>query len=1229
MTAGVPSDDALRLSAEVRIDAVCGRFEAAWKAAETGGARPAIEAFLEGQAQPERAALLRELLALELEYRVASGDTPTAEEYHARFPEHAELVRQALARALTDGPRATGPDAGTAPDASLTCPTGPYDLAGASTGSSGAGETTGGGNRPTSSVSGRGRFTRLRHHAQGGLGTVSLAFDETLRREVALKEIRPDRRGDAHLRQRFLAEAEITGQLEHPGVVPVYALEQDAGGEPCYAMRFIQGRSLAEAIRAYHAGPAPLAFHDLLKRFVSVCQTIAYAHSRGVIHRDLKPRNVMVGDYGETLVVDWGLAKRVGGSTAPTPEEEPTAAGSDTGTGSAEALTEAGQAVGTPAYMSPEQAQGEGVGPATDVYALGAILYEILTGQPPYRGEDLRAVLAQVRRGPPAAPSQLRRGLPRALEAVCLKAMARSPAGRYPGAAEVARDVERWLADEPVAAYREPLAARAGRWVKRHRVLVTSAAAALLVALVGLAVVLAVQARSNRELAAANQQLEEAAERERQRFDLAMEAIGSYHKGVSEDVLLKQEQFKELRDRLLGGAASFYRKLGGVLQGQADDRSRRALGEAYYQLAEVTSKVGSKEEALKVHRQGLALRRGLAEAPSSGTAAIADQGRSLIAIGILLDKMGRADEAMASYEEARSLLSGLSALGSERDAIRGLLAESFYWTGQSLAIREKTSEALAAYERAQEIEEELTAAHPDAVDYQRILSWCHNDIGMLLSMTGKPADALTAFEKSGQVKQRIADGHPDVAEYRRDLTVSYLNIGNRLSELGKPGEALAAYERGRTILQQLAETYSAVTAFQSELAKFENNIGAEQSGTGKPAEALAAYGRARDIEQKLADANPAVPEFQQNLARTHHNIGYELSQTGKPAEALAAYERARDIRQTLADANRTVTEFQRDLAASHNGIGWLLYQTGKPAEGLTELEKSRAIRQRLADANPTSTQDQSDLAWSYNNIGNVLGKTGKPAEALAAYERARDIWQTLADVNRTVTEFQRGLAASHNGIGWWVLYQTGKPAEGLTELEKSRAIRQRLADANPTSTQDQSDLAWNYNNIGDVLSKTGKPAEALAAYERARDIRQKLVDANPAVPEFQRELAQFLEKVGIAEQRSGRPAEAVTSYRQAIALLEHLPTLGSVDLYDVACFQALLAGAAVAGSGLTAAEARVAADQAMATLRRAVAAGWRNVAHMRTDSDLDALRQRDDFQKLMKDLEAKSETKDP
>jgi tetratricopeptide (TPR) repeat protein/tRNA A-37 threonylcarbamoyl transferase component Bud32 len=341
------------------------------------------------------------------------------------------------------------------------------------------------------------RFTILSHHAEGGLGRVHLARDEQLRRTVALKEIRPDRADHPQTRQRFLAEAEITGQLEHPGIVPIYALEQDAAGRPVYAMRFIQGRQLGDAIKAYHAQPTSIQLRELLQRFVTVCQTLAYAHSRGVIHRDLKPANVMLGDYGETLVVDWGLAKRVGSAVraapeAPSVEVSDTAATqtvayessqADSGSGQ---LTTAGQVLGTPAYMAPEQARGEveTLGPSADIYALGAILYEILTGQPPYRGSSAQEVLRQVVDGPPPAPRERLPRVPKALNAICQKAMSRTASARYATSAELARDVERWLADEPMAVYREPFVVRAGRWARRHRTLVTAALVAVALLLV-------------------------------------------------------------------------------------------------------------------------------------------------------------------------------------------------------------------------------------------------------------------------------------------------------------------------------------------------------------------------------------------------------------------------------------------------------------------------------------------------------------------------------------------------------------------------------------------------------------------------------------------------------------------------------------------------------------------------------------------------------------------------
>ena len=291
------------------------------------------------------------------------------------------------------------------------------------------------------------RFRVLRPHAHGGLGAVFVALDTELNREVALKQILDRHADDETSRKRFLLEAEITGALEHPGIVPVYGLGAYGDGRPYYAMRFIRGDSLKEAIERFHTRPTgsrDLELRKLLRRFMDVCNAIDYAHSRGVLHRDIKPGNIIVGKHGETLVVDWGLAKATGNSD-PSAEERtliPSSAG-------ASAETMPGSALGTPGYMSPEQARGEldRLGPRSDVYSLGATLYCLLTGQPPYEGDDIGAVLRAVQNGEHRPPRQLALAIDKALEAVCLKAMTLKPEDRYGTAKGLADDIERWMAD--------------------------------------------------------------------------------------------------------------------------------------------------------------------------------------------------------------------------------------------------------------------------------------------------------------------------------------------------------------------------------------------------------------------------------------------------------------------------------------------------------------------------------------------------------------------------------------------------------------------------------------------------------------------------------------------------------------------------------------------------------------------------------------------------------------
>jgi len=255
------------------------------------------------------------------------------------------------------------------------------------------------------------RYSLTRLHASGGIGRIWVAHDSEFGRDVALKELRPERAGQVMHQARFLQEARITGQLEHPGIVPVYELAFQPGvRQPFYTMRLVKGRTLSEAARAYDRNrirdqAVALEFVVLLNAFVTVCNTVAYAHSRGVIHRDLKGQNVVLGDFGEVVVLDWGLAKLVGRLND---ESDFPSLVSDPDGGGKIDLTLQGQTIGTPAYMAPEQAAGRlaSISYHTDIYGLGAILYEILTGRPPFTGSDTREVLRKVQEELPSPPRE-------------------------------------------------------------------------------------------------------------------------------------------------------------------------------------------------------------------------------------------------------------------------------------------------------------------------------------------------------------------------------------------------------------------------------------------------------------------------------------------------------------------------------------------------------------------------------------------------------------------------------------------------------------------------------------------------------------------------------------------------------------------------------------------------------------------------------------------------------
>ncbi|MFK7739830.1 MAG: protein kinase [Planctomycetota bacterium] len=387
------------------------------------------------------------------------------------------------------------------------------------------------------------RYELSRMHSEGGLGRVWLAQDPAIGRDIALKELLSEQSLDPNARARFVSEAQITGQLEHPNIVPVYDVgERGHDGRPFYTMRFVRGPTLADAIheeiqKANGKRSWSRRRARLVRAVCAIGNAISHAHERGIIHRDLKPENVVLGPHGELIVLDWGLAKRIQDAAADSDSKQPTPTPPEL------SQTAAGSVMGTIAYMSPEQAAGGRPDERTDVYGLGAILFEVLTGRAPHDGDDVVDVLRRIAACDSPRARTLAPEVPAQLDAICGKAMAKAPGDRYPTADAFLEDVERWLADEPVEALPDTVLRGLARWIRRHQVLVSmGTAAALLIGIVATLAAIQLGAAAERERSLRERSIQVSAR-------LAARALGS-EIDVRWSALNTAARSSELRDAL-------------------------------------------------------------------------------------------------------------------------------------------------------------------------------------------------------------------------------------------------------------------------------------------------------------------------------------------------------------------------------------------------------------------------------------------------------------------------------------------------------------------------------------------------------------------------------------------------------------------------------------------------------------------------------------------------------
>ena len=712
---------------------------------------------------------------------------------------------------------------------------------------------------PTSPLTTIGPYIQLEEHARGGIGEILRGYDPLLHRFVAIKRLQERIADHSDSRRRFIVEAEITARLEHPGVVPVFGLFHEADDRPVYAMRFVQGPTLWDEIQRYHAGIAdPVASRRLLQTFVQVCQIVAYAHSRGIIHRDLKPQNIMLGKFGETLVMDWGLARVIG-----RPEETRAEAVAEAtlipGSGSSNE-TAMGSAIGTPAYMSPEQAAGrwDVIDHRTDVFGLGAVLYSLLTGKAPLEGANWPEMQQRIQRGDFPRPRQIAASVNKALEAICLKAMALLPQDRYSSAAALAIDVEHWLADEPVIAYRDPLTTRSARWLKSHRTLVSAALVALIFALTAAAVGLFLLEGKNQEILVERNAARNAAEE--------AEAVNAF---LTDDLLGQADPDQNSRDepvtvdQLLGRAAE---KIEGnpkfANRPTVEATLQLVIGKTYVQLAKIP-------EAEKHLRRALELRRA-----SLGT----DHPLTLTTQEMLADFLNRFTEHSDEQLSQQTWQARKRVLGPDhRDTLDSLDTYASSVGIRLQKLRQPSDEAVALFREC--LADRRRTLGDD--DFQTLTSM--NNLGLALDHQGDFQEAVVLFRQSLSAREK--------KELSSETSHVVLNLASSLILLG---ELQQAEELLLKYIPLFAIHLSGDHLFTQNLKGMLARVRLEQ---GRADEALP------ELEILITGRRTTYPDGSWRTAVALVDLGRAQLATEKFPEAEASLSEAREMYRSHAPPN--------------------------------------------------------------------------------------------------------------------------------------------------------------------------------------------------------------------------------------------------------------------------------------------------------------------------------------
>jgi serine/threonine protein kinase/tetratricopeptide (TPR) repeat protein len=1024
---------------------------------------------------------------------------------------------------------------------------------------------------------------------RGGVGVVYRARHRVLGRLVALKMLRADGPDAAEELARLRLEAETLAGLRHPNFVQIYEVGACAG-RPFLALEYVDGGTLAQHL-AGQPHP-PVAAAELVE---TLARAVHAAHQAGVVHRDLKPANILLhndegrmtnderspnaeartpkerdpgpsalgfrhsfiighSSFGIPKIADFGLAKRLDGEKS---------------------LTRTGAVLGTPGYMAPEQAQGRknAIGPATDVYALGAILYQALTGLPPFVGAEVVDVLMQVVHQDPVSVRRLQPKVPADLETVCLKCLAKEPGRRYPTALALADDLRRFRDGKPIQARPASALERSWRWGRRNPGVAGLTLALGLVLVTGLVAVTGLWLRAERNGRRAEEQQRQAA----RNLQEARRAVREHFVQISEIEQTAPADPHELRRQQLAAALKYFQ---GFLDQDRDNPAAQAdLADAWYRVGLITRATGSQAEAARAFSAARALLEGLLERQPGQP----DYARTLAQVhrnlGVLQRAGGRPGEAAASFEQALAFYRGLGGEGPLRPEDRRAVAELYLEQGGLHAEARREKEARRLFEEARGLCDDLLREQPASAADRRLLARTYGFLGYL--------------ERDG----------------------------------GRPGKALPLFQQARDLAEQLVRAHPAHPDYQEQLGALCLSLGTLQFNQGQVAAAQETSRRARDLLEPLVRLSPGVARYREQLAQAWANLCATQNALNQPDAALDSARRACDLLDQLARDHPDVVAHQHQLADAWTRLGVLRRQAGRLEEALQALRQSHAIRERLAQPEPAAASRRADVALCLQDLGVIHHGRRQFGEALQCFQRALDLLEPICREQPAVP-YQKQLANTYTNQGnAFVL--TGRMADARQAFGRARRLREEVMLREPADPEARSGLGAVLMNEGILFEMVSRVPEARDAYERAVFYQREAHAKAPQVATYRHLLSGHYEALARAQRRLRQADAAVATAQARRKLWPGQP----VEQYKAACELAQclpLVGDPAAGLGPEEeAQRRAYGDLALAALREAVAAGFRSLTDLKGSPELDPVRGREDFRNLVAEVEQNTKVTPP